>query len=148
MTRKTRKRKRTTVSLCGKISRVIGIVVTTIQQTMELSLLVVWGLVMWMPLDIFKRDIKSTQSLLLISATYMFCLFLPALALFKIISGTFGVLESLGSSAATEETRRLVCNVFTFTCVGFMFFVVSLTLWINRKTSDLLLNAEPRSHVR
>eukprot|EP01051_Picozoa_sp_SAG22_P004462 SAG22_NODE_240_length_14178_cov_18.579160_1_plen_2540_part_00 len=133
---------------CSKIGNVIGIVRNTIQQTVELGLLVIWGLVMWVPLDVFRRDIKSTPKLLTISATYMFCLFLPALALYKVVPFVFDTLEDWDILEHDQRARSVVFNTFTFVYLGFMFVVVGMTLYMNRKTPDLLLNADPRSHVR
>ena len=134
---------------CGKIQKFIGMIYTAVQQTLELSLLVVWGLVMWVPLDVFKRDVKSTTKLLCISAVYMFCLFLPALALYKAIPTAFDTLEEWQwVDSVSDAARRTTFNAFTFTYLGFMFTVVGLTLYINRKTPELLLNDDPRSHVR
>ena len=127
------------------IYRFLGSVVLTVIQLLELLTFSIWGLVMWVPMEVFKHDIKQENKQMLISALYLLFLLLPPACFLNWVPSIF---DAMGDSVENVALKAMIGNIVLVTYLTAMFAGVAWALWISRRKPSLNFVAQPRSHVR
>jgi hypothetical protein len=127
--------------LCGCFMYLYNLII----QTGELCCFSVWGLVMWLPMEVFKQDVKSEKKQLAISIVYLIMLLLPTACFLNWVPVIF---EDMGNSDDKVYLKAAIGNVVLVTYIVCMFSGVGGALYISRKKPSLNYVADPKSHVR
>eukprot|EP01048_Picozoa_sp_COSAG05_P000545 COSAG05_NODE_15_length_36348_cov_78.369307_6_plen_579_part_00 len=96
-------------------------ILTFFEQLFQLVVFAPWALSVWVPMDTFRAEVKSTKGLVLISISYMFFLLFPSIAMFMILPNVYQAIDMLvdrdvNLQGAEDQLNIALAVVYCFLC--------------------------------
>ena len=112
----------------GTVTQILTALYNFVWQLVELLAFAPWGLLVWVPMDTFRSEVKSNKRLSYISVMYMVFIALPSVVLFVALPNFYALVDSLlltdditeGDPKENFSKGAAVVYLFYLAFVGFI----------------------------